>query len=377
MVPVRYTRLGSVAAIATLVSLVYLSLPSSASRQSPNALADAIAVQQSVQDYGFRPLTSPIVPPSAEIDGHEEESHAPNVADTWDFDVHKVADELSKGSEQPIGPAAAPNKSPDTSTEETSPARSKIIVTGRLESENTDWIARELPDWPSAIYYIGLPASQPSPSGLRTPVNKAREAMPYLTYILDHYPTFPDVVVFIHPHQGSWHVDHRFHNSYYMLSDLRLDTVMQRGYANLRCNNDVGCPAEIMPFREPFDQSKAAENVFADVYAHFFHATEAQMRADIPVVATQCCAQFAVSGAQLLKRPKEDYERYRQFLLDTELDDATVGRVMEYMWHMIFGRDAVHCEDDFECWCKLFGRCHDFDSPKGRGVSWIGAHGQT
>jgi len=59
------------------------------------------------------------------------------------------------------------------------------------------------------------------------------------------------------------------------------------------------------------------------------------------VIATPCCAQFAVSREQVLKRSKEEYERFLKWLLDTPLDDFTSGRVFEYLWHVIFGKEPV------------------------------------
>jgi len=52
-------------------------------------------------------------------------------------------------------------------------------------------------------------------------------------------------------------------------------------------------------------------------------------------------AQFAVSREQVLQRPREDYIRFRQWVIDTDKDDATSGRVMEFLWHVIFGKEAV------------------------------------
>lgn len=60
-----------------------------------------------------------------------------------------------------------------------------------------------------------------------------------------------------------------------------------------------------------------------------------------PVIAQPCCAQFAVSRAQVLKRERGEYERYLEWLTETPLDDATSGRVFEYLWHVIFGREVV------------------------------------
>jgi hypothetical protein len=58
-------------------------------------------------------------------------------------------------------------------------------------------------------------------------------------------------------------------------------------------------------------------------------------------IASACCAQFAVSREQVLKRPIEDYVKIRQWVIDTDRDDASSGRVMEYLWHVIFGKDPI------------------------------------
>jgi hypothetical protein len=58
-------------------------------------------------------------------------------------------------------------------------------------------------------------------------------------------------------------------------------------------------------------------------------------------IASACCAQFAVSREQVLRRPIEDYIKIRQWVIDTDRDDANSGRVMEYLWHVIFGKDLI------------------------------------
>ena len=58
-------------------------------------------------------------------------------------------------------------------------------------------------------------------------------------------------------------------------------------------------------------------------------------------IGAPCCAQFAVTREQVLKRPLEDYERIHKWLMDTELKDSMSGRVMEFLWHVIFGKPAV------------------------------------
>ena len=58
-------------------------------------------------------------------------------------------------------------------------------------------------------------------------------------------------------------------------------------------------------------------------------------------VGSACCAQFAVSKERVLQRPKKDYEKFRQWVTETEKSDAKSGRIMEFLWHVIFGMDAV------------------------------------
>jgi hypothetical protein len=43
--------------------------------------------------------------------------------------------------------------------------------------------------------------------------------------------------------------------------------------------------------------------------------------------------------------------------METPLDDHVSGRVLEYSWHVIFGREAVHCPNARECYCKTYGLC--------------------
>ena len=59
------------------------------------------------------------------------------------------------------------------------------------------------------------------------------------------------------------------------------------------------------------------------------------------VVRVACYSQFAVPKRQVLTRPKDLYERALKWLMDTRLDDAVSGRVLEYLWHIIFGQDPV------------------------------------
>jgi len=253
--------------------------------------------------------------------------------------------------------AESKSQSPDAETSDLS----KVIVMGKLQSEDTAWV-NELSEWQNAVYCVDLEPGTNCSSGYQTKMNKAKEAMPYLTYIIDHYSKLPDIMAFVHAHQKgypqAWHNDAKDHDAVIMLRELQLDTVKERGYVNLRCISEVGCPAEVQPFRDPPDPKNEIEIAFRYFYAAFFDATWQHMQEVIATVATPCCAQFAVTREQVQKQPLAMYVRMRKFLEETHYDDKVSGRVMEYMWHMVFGREAVHCDDMMECWCKVYGRCN-------------------
>lgn len=191
---------------------------------------------------------------------------------------------------------------------------------------------------------------------LHPPRNVGREAMAYLTFLIDHYHNLPEIIVFLHPHlQGwpeAWHTDADGYSNVLSVRSLRLDYVRANGYANMRCNGDPGCPAELQPFRG--DPNRTSEIAFAQAFTLFFGGNVSSVPEE---VGTACCAQFAISRHQALTRSQSDYIRYRRWLLDTEWNSDVSGRVMEYMWHIIFGKDPVWCPNIEICWCEQFGRC--------------------
>ncbi|KAK6383034.1 hypothetical protein LTS17_003704 [Exophiala oligosperma] len=231
-------------------------------------------------------------------------------------------------------------------------AEDKAVIIAKIQSDDVSWVFEHLPDWKQAIYYM----TEPTEGKLHPPLNKGREAMAYLTFLIDHYNQLPAYMVFVHPHlEGwpkAWHTDSPDHNQVLSIRSLRLEYLEQQGYVNMRCIHDPGCPAEIQVDRQ--EDHRTTEHAMRDAWPYMFGGNYT----DIPkIIAEPCCSQFAVSKKQVLKRTKSEYEHYRQWLLDTPLDDDTTGRVFEYLWHVIFGREAVHCPPVEQCWCEQFGRC--------------------
>jgi len=240
---------------------------------------------------------------------------------------------------------------PTDTTEEFSASTtsvSKVIVMAKLEKEDTSWVADNLPDWQTAIYTVDNPNAT-----LHTDRNKGREANVYLTYIVQNYNSLPDIILFLHSHrdgpQAGWHTDAPGFDNVLSVRGLRLDSVQRDGYVNLRCLSEIGC--SIVPFRDPPEQGRLFKEAYWSAWREMFQNENVPQE-----VGVACCSQFAVTRYQVLMRPKADYDRYLKWLLETELDDKVSGTILEYMWHIIYGRNPIHCPPIGECYCNVYGR---------------------
>ena len=222
----------------------------------------------------------------------------------------------------------------------------KELIVSSTKADDTSWLHEHLPLWKANIYI-----ADDHLAALTVPKNKGLEAMVYLTYIIDHYNHLPDIMVFIHSQRYQWHNDDPLYDGLPLLQSLQIPYVLSTGYVNLRCAWTLGCPSEIQLHRV-IDEKLPSESAYPRAFQQLFP------NQPLPdVVGVGCCAQFAVTRTQVHLRPLGDYERYREWLLHTELDDETSGRVMEYMWHIIFRRPAVHCPYAAACYCKTYGLC--------------------
>jgi hypothetical protein len=197
-----------------------------------------------------------------------------------------------------------------------------------------------------------------SKAKFRVPKNKGHEAMVYLTYIIDHYDSLPDVSIFMHAERHTWHNDELLErDAVEMIQRLSPERVTRDGYMNLRCHWEPGCPSWLRPSIVSEDPGKAEQLVIAQYWRQLFPEDP------LPeVLAQPCCAQFAVSRDRIHELPKERYTFLREWLLSTDLSDYLSGRVFEYTWQFIFTKSPVSCPSMSICYCDGYGIC--FGSPK-------------
>ncbi|CBX98751.1 predicted protein [Plenodomus lingam JN3] len=154
-----------------------------------------------------------------------------------------------------------------------------------------------------------------------------------------------------------------------MLRRFQLPYLESEGYVNIRCAWTLGCPREIKPYEEEGEHRAAvhAGGSYKMAFEQLFPGVKVPR-----YVGVSCCAQFAATKEKIRERPVEDYKRWRRWVLETDLEDSLSGRVLEYSWHMMFGKPPVHCPRAEDCYCKTFGLCNlkcDEGSCEGRSDS--------
>ncbi|OJZ86882.1 hypothetical protein ASPFODRAFT_207273 [Aspergillus luchuensis CBS 106.47] len=252
--------------------------------------------------------------------------------------------------------SASPQWAIDNMLDTTQTPIDGVIVVGRLKFERPDWLINELPDWRHAIY-----TRDDRRHPLSIPKNKGKASTVYLQYIIDHYHHLPATIVFLHNHRKPGHTEFRDYGNVAAVTFLRREFVQKNGFANLRCtttsssgssSNDQ-CGNVIRPVSDANDTSAQVttiEQEYPVIWKTVFNST------DVPEkIATPYCGQFAVSREQVHKRPREEYVRYQQWVMETKLKDEEIEQVMGSLWHVIFGREAVYCPDTAKCFEDVYG----------------------
>ncbi|KAJ5652694.1 hypothetical protein N7507_010120 [Penicillium longicatenatum] len=197
----------------------------------------------------------------------------------------------------------------------------------------------------------------PEPGLLVPSTRRGRETAAYLSFIIDFYDRLPDYSVFIHAFPEQWHNDLFGPFTHNTLRNIRFESVDAYGYVNLRCQHDPGCPTAVFP-RNPTQIDINNHDIrayFPDAYRQIFNVPDDEVPIEIGNV---CCGQFAVSRERIRARPRKDYERMLEWAATTTLtDDFGVGWVMEKLWHIVFGMNAVHCPRFEQCRCDTYGWC--------------------
>ncbi len=253
------------------------------------------------------------------------------------------------------------------------------------------------------VYTVDAPTDKKS-KHLQVPANRGHEAMTYLTFMIDNYDHIPAAgAVFIHGARFQWHNDEPNYDNSVLLAALNVSSALEPwGYHNLRCDWSVStCPASAAPqgsletsFQAvlvPWDDRAASDAALPKVLAELFGAIGGNEKASskngggvrlgaTDAVRAQCCAQFVVACERILQHSRDEYVALRQWILEGSRSDLVSGRILSYVWHILFlkpgefhrknsesaayeGIDLEQlntraCPRAEECYCRLYGRCN-------------------
>lgn len=200
---------------------------------------------------------------------------------------------------------------------------------------------------------------------LTTPGNKGREAMAYLTFIIDHYTNLPLFTVFMHGHERSWHQVER---ADLKIRALNFTAVAEDGYSNIRCTEIPQCvPGHHLDLTKGPDAIPVPALKVLPAFWRLVFPDGPAPPSKLGVVGT---AQFVVSRAAIRARPLEfwkglrrplerDHEEVEKLMPELKIGEANqnrereesynLGRVYEKMWHVFFGKPDYHCFGEMHC----------------------------
>ena len=214
---------------------------------------------------------------------------------------------------------------------------SKHLVVSHF-NENLDWIDLLAGLNITDTVYTTSRNRVTRPHVVTNRINKGREAVVYLQYIIENYSNLPLSIAFVHGHRTSWHQENpsdivlalrafRWHKTSYMpLTSTRTGSTFtpQANNSQSLVNNE---------FWRAVLQKELGSPPLSGIHLH-------------------CCASFVTRREAILTHPRDFYSSIRNYILGSRHSDYLTGRTLEYSWHMIFGQPAnIHFTpcDIFHC----------------------------
>ncbi|OKL55366.1 hypothetical protein UA08_09401 [Talaromyces atroroseus] len=269
-------------------------------------------------------------------------------------------------------------------------SKKPALVVARVEADgDTSWIDKLADKYHTCVYNVDAPSDESS-KYLQVPANRGHEAIVYLTFIIDNYYHIPESgVVFVHGSRWAWHNDVPTYDNAAALAALDTHAALEPwGYHNLRCDWSVStCPASAKPqgsletsfqaMISPWDARSVSDSALPAAFKILFGDDNDNVLGRHDTIRSQCCAQFIVGRKNILQHSIEEYSALRQWLLDSgpdaaPRDDRIAGRILSYIWHILFIRkqeiendgaisleklNTAACPHAADCYCRLYGIC--------------------
>ena len=230
------------------------------------------------------------------------------------------------------------------------------LVLAAMSWNDLEWTKHlKVPNLRVIPYIANRPTAKYHP-----PSNRGNEAISYLTYIYEFYDKLPDIAIFTHGSDWSWHIDGALnYSTAYAIEHFDLDEVRRRQYVNLRVSWLRACPnwintsvttwsADVDPKLRP--EERFMKTAFQENFP----------RDPVPLILSQpCCSQFAVTREAIQSNSREQYKMQIDWLQNTRLESEVSGRVWEHMWQWLFIKKAIDCPSEHKALCRAYHICFE------------------
>jgi hypothetical protein len=191
----------------------------------------------------------------------------------------------------------------------------KLLVISHF-NEDLDWLDLFIGD---KIPHIVYTRSSDPLARHNIVINKGREAVAYLRYIVDHYSSLPSLIAFIHAHRTSWHQK----DPPDIVVALRALKWNKYPYMPL---TSVKAKA-FFKLNTPDPQTAVNYELWRDVLQKELGSPP------VNGIRTHCCASFVVKREAILTHPKVFYSKIIDYILASRHSDQLTGRTLEYdLW---------------------------------------------
>lgn len=246
-------------------------------------------------------------------------------------------------------------KNDDNTNKEKQKVESKIIVTSQYYKNkrwipDIQWINNYLNNIPKIIY-LRLTSNDnkelESESESKTIenqrkyklINKGKEALAYLTFIVDHYQNLPDHTIFLHGHNESRHSES-------LIQILQNFKWGYKGYMNLNWCKNQRC--RVRTYRNYSLTFMDNDDVRRILYRYWDETLGIFLGRLPSSISFYCCAQFVATKNAIRNRSLEFYKYLQEWIINTSASDYDSSRLLEYTWPIIMGEPSNMNEENLD-----------------------------
>jgi hypothetical protein len=188
-------------------------------------------------------------------------------------------------------------------------------------NKNLDWVSNISNDFQISVYST-------SDKTKNFVTNKGMDSIMYIKYIIDNYNTMSTKTIFCHHHEFDWTQDYSLH---FIINNLKID-----------CDDYFSICARAN-YSNVFVVAPETRKILKENWYIFEKYIEYPDQ-----LFYYAGTQFCVDKRLILSYPLEYWEFLYNWILDSDLPDALVGRIFEWCWHYLLTKIPIEKQRDIK-----------------------------